>query len=283
MKNLKISLTMILTAIVLTISTGVYAYTGSVDTTYEITMPTSLTNGEGTVKTLLAGEMKYQFVEISQEKYATIKKYGAQVELIQTYQKGEFANWESSQANEDYKAIVSKYESTYNEKVSDLYQKYESFNSNGLSDARSLWIHELPSPTDNWQTATDKKISIDLTTFTGTKYYVGWFKVGDVLDAEAYIATGTKKQDDPKQDEPKQDEPKQDEPKKDEPKQDEPKKEEPKNNVKGNTTVSNKQDTTASTQGKTLPKTGVSSMTLGLIAIAGASAGISYRKYRKIK
>lgn len=279
MKNLKISLTVILTAIVLAISTGVYAYTGSVDTTYEITMPNSLTNGEGTVKTLLSGEMKYQFVEISQEKYATIKKYGDQVELIQAYQKGEFANWESSQANEEYKAMVNKYESTYNEKVSDVYQKYESFNSNGLSDARSLWIHELPDPTDNWQAATDKKISIDLTTFTGTKYYVGWLKVGDVLDAEAYIATGTKKNEDPKQEDPKNEDPKQEDPKNNNTVVNNT----INNNVKGNGTVSNKQDTTASTEGKILPKTGVSSIALGLIAIAGTSAGISYRKYRKIK
>ena len=51
--------------------------------------------------------------------------------------------------------------------------------------------------------------------------------------------------------------------------------------VTPNTTT--KTDTTASSSGKTLPKTGISSTVLGLIAVAGASAGVSYRKYRKIK
>ena len=49
MKNLKISLTAIVVAILLTISTGVYAYTGEgdVDPDYAISMPGTLSNGAG--------------------------------------------------------------------------------------------------------------------------------------------------------------------------------------------------------------------------------------------
>lgn len=276
MKNLKISLTTILTAILLTLSTGVYAYTGmNVDTKYEITMPGNLTNGTGTVSTSVAGDMKYQFVEINQAKYSILKKYEAQLELMQAYVKGEYASWEDSQANATYEALVSKYESAYNEKVSDLYTQYTNFDSNSISDVRSLWIHELTDYSEsNWQSSTDKKISIDLTTFTGTKYYIAWVKIGDTLDAEAYIVTGKGNNNNNNNN----------------------------NNNGGNNTSGNNStsdntikagnntstpnkttDTTASSEGKTIPKTGVSSTVLGLIAVAGTSAGISYRKYRKIK
>lgn len=272
MKNLKISLTAIVAAILLTISTGVYAYSGmNVDTKYEITMPGSLSNGTGAVSTSVAGDMKYQFVEINQAKYATLKKYEAQLELMQAYVKGEYASWEDSQANSEYEALVTKYESAYNEKVSELYTQYTNFDSNSISDVRSLWIHELTDYSESkWESSTDKKISIDLTTFTGTKYYIAWVKIGDTLDAEAYIVTGTGT------------------------KKDDGNKNEIKNETKNDNTVKNdngtttpntttKTDTTASSSGKILPKTGISSTVLGLIAVAGASAGVSYRKYRKIK
>ena len=56
-------------------------------------------------------------------------------------------------------------------------------------------------------------------------------------------------------------------------------------NVINSNTAYNTSNTSyrANTNNTTLPKTGVSSTVLGLIAVAGASAGISYKKYRKIK
>ncbi len=314
MKNLKISLTAIIFAIIVTIFTGVYAYTGlDVDTKYEISMPDSLTNGTGTVNAPVSEDMKYQFVEINKEKYDTLKKYEAQLELMQAYIKGEAASWEDSQANAEYEDLVSKYESTYNEKISDLYTQYTSIDSNSIATVRSLWIYELTDYNEsNWKNSTDSKITLDLTTFTGTKYYIAWVKIGDTLDAEAYVVTGTKKDDptptdptpddptptdptpddptptdptpdDPTPDDPKQEEPKQEEPKQEEPKQEEPKQEEPKQEEPKQESPKKEDPTDASNSGKVLPKTGVNSAILGLITIAGASAGISYRKYRKIK
>ena len=86
MKNLKISLTAIVVAILLTISTGVYAYTGvgDVDPDYAISMPGTLSNGAGNVSGV-SGAMEYQFVEITEAKYNEIKKLEAQFELIQVY------------------------------------------------------------------------------------------------------------------------------------------------------------------------------------------------------
>ncbi len=314
MKNLKISLTATIFAIIVTIFTGVYAYTGlDVDTQYEITMPNSLTNGTGTVNAPESGDMKYQFVEINQEKYDTLKKYEAQLELMQAYIKGESLGWEDSQANAEYEDIVSKYESTYNETISDLYTEYTSIDSNSIATVRSLWIYELTDYNEsNWKNSTDSKITLDLTTFKGTKYYIAWVKIDDTLDAEAYVVTGTKKddptqddptqddptqddptqddptqddptQDDPTQDDPTQDDPKQEDPKQEDPKQEDPKQEDPKQENPKTESPKKEDPTDASNSGKVLPKTGVSSAILGLITIAGTSAGISYRKYRKIK
>ena len=86
MKNLKISLTAIVAAIILAISTGVYAYTGigDVDPDNNISMPGTLSNGTGSVSGV-SGEMNYQFVEISEAKYNAVKKLEAQYELIEVY------------------------------------------------------------------------------------------------------------------------------------------------------------------------------------------------------
>ena len=259
MKNLKISLTTILTAILLTFSTGVYAYGSQVDTANAITMPSALNNGTGNVTTTVSGEMSYQFVEITSDKYAKIKKYEAIYNLIKAY-----INLDSN-----YDTLVAEYQRTYNETANAIKDEYGiQFNEEGLNAIKGLWITELTTYSESaWVNANGTTISLDLTTFKGTKYYIAWVKIGDTVDAEAYIVTGTKKD------------------------------EEPNNNTTTNNEVSDnkttnsnndlttnkKQDTTASSSGKTLPKTGVSSTVLGLIAVAGASAGISYKKYRKIK
>ena len=259
MKNLKISLTTILTAILLTFSTGVYAYGSQVDTANAITMPSALNNGTGNLTTTVSGEMSYQFVEITSDKYAKIKKYEAIYNLIKAY-----INLDSN-----YDTLVAEYQRTYNETANAIKDEYGiQFNEEGLNAIKGLWITELTTYSESaWVNANGTTISLDLTTFKGTKYYIAWVKIGDTVDAEAYIVTGTKKD------------------------------EEPNNNTTTNNEVSDnkttnsnndlttnkKQDTTASSSGKTLPKTGVSSTVLGLIAVAGASAGISYKKYRKIK
>ena len=69
MKNLKIFLTVILVAMVVAVSTNVYAITVN-NTGDSIIMPNAITNGEGTISfspNLVAGIMAYQFVKISSE------------------------------------------------------------------------------------------------------------------------------------------------------------------------------------------------------------------------
>lgn len=279
MKNLKITLATMLAMVVLPISTCVFAYNGTdVDTKYEINMPAVLSNGEGVVTSAKSGNFKYQFVETTAAKYSTLKKLAAQLDLMKAYQAGEFENWENAEANENYKAKVTNYESTYNEKVSSLYTQYGSFDSNSISDVRSLWIHELPNfVAGNWVSSSDKKVSLDLTTFTGTKYYVAWVQLGDMYDAEVYVVEGkgeTKQPEEQKSEEQKPEEQKPEEQKPEETKQ--------------NTTNTSKTNNTGSkttTTATKLPKTGATGdvVILGGIALSTLGGAVSYRKYRNIK
>ena len=131
MKNLKISLTAIVTAILLTISTGVYAYGSQVDTANAITMPSALNNGKGNIATSVSGDIKYQFVEINQTKYAAIKKYEAIYNLINAYIK----------QDNSYETLLANYQKAYNETANAIIDKYGiQFNEEGLNAIKGLWI-----------------------------------------------------------------------------------------------------------------------------------------------
>ena len=266
MKNLKISLTAIIFAIILTMSASVFAHGSQVDTMNSITMPGSLSNGSGNISTSLSGDMSYQFVETTADKYALLKKYETQYNLVNAY------------INKDanYDSLATSYEKTYNQTANGMINEYGiKFNEEGLAAIKGLWVAELPTyNSSNWTKASGKTISLDLSTFKGTKYYIGWVKIDTTYDAEAYKVTGTKK-DDPK---PDNNTPVDNTPVDNTPKNETPVKNTPTAN---NTTTTVKKDDT--TTGKTIPHTGASSIILGLITLAGGAAGVSYRKYSKIK
>lgn len=266
MKNLKISLTAIIFAIILTMSASVFAHGSQVDTMNAITMPGSLNDGKGNVTTSLSGEMSYQFVEISSSEYNTILKREAQYNLVKAYIDGA--------AN--YDELAEKYEKTYKQTANGIETEYGiQFNDAGLSAIKGEWTADLKTYNDsNWVKASGKTISLDLSTFKGTKYYIGWVKIDNTYDAEAYKVEGTKKD----EQKPENNTPVDNTPVDNTPVDNTPKNETPKTN---NTTTPVKKDNT--TIGKTIPHTGASSMILGLIALAGGAAGISYRKYSKIK
>lgn len=255
MKKLKVYLTAVVTMIVLAISSQVYAYGSQVDTGNNITMPGSLSNGQGNVSTSLSGSMSYQFVEISSGKYSTIKKYEAILNLISAYMSG----------SSNYDSLATSYESTYNQTANGIMSTYGiQFNEEGYNAIKGLWISELTTyDASAWVASNGSTINIDLTKFTGTKYFIAWVKVGDTYDAEVYTVTGTGSNSNG-------------------------------NNENGNSAADNTNVGTtkgsASTKGdgttatKTaLPKTGVSSYLLPLAAIPVLGAVISFIKYRKIK
>ena len=258
MKKFKISLSAIVLTTILLISTGVYAYGSQIDTKNVITMPDTLSNGTASITTTITGSVSYQFVEITSEKYATIKKYEAIYNLINAYIK----------QDSNYDSMATNYEKTYNQTANGIMTEYGiKFDEEGLNAIKGLWISELTTyDASAWIKAEGTTISLDLTTFEGIKYYIAWVQVGDTYDAEVYKVTGTKKEEqkDNIKEEQKQEI-----------------KEEVKNETVAKENTPKVDTTTVST--KTLPKTGISSSILGLLIIAILTTGVSYIKYRKIK
>lgn len=271
MKNLKISLTAIIAAIILTISTGVYAYTGIGNVEIQA-MPSSLSNGTATV----SNASKYQFVEITSEKYSTIKKLEAQYKLLKAYLAYTADNTNTT-LESAYSSECDSYYATYGNKnetrdatINNVLNSY-TMGSTMAEECKSKWVNELVEfNASNWSNVTDSKIQIDLSTFSGTKYYIAWVETSTSgkYYAEAYKVTGTKKDDDKKD-----------------------------NNTNNgtktdNTTPTSKNESTTNTP-KTittnkstdskLPYTGTSDIVVGLIAVATVISGIAYVRYRKIK
>lgn len=261
MKKVKICLTVIIAIIILAISSQVYAYGSQVDTANAITMPSNLSNGTGSVSSSISGAMSYQFVEISSSKYATIKKYEAIYTLIKAYMNGD----------SNYDTLATNYETTYNQTANGIMSEYGiQFNEEGYNAIRGLWITELTTyDASAWVDASGNTISIDLTTFEGTKYYIAWVKIGDTYDAEVYQVTGTGSNNNGNGSNTEN--------------------ENNNNSTNGtntsttNGTTSAKGDTTTAKQ-TTLPKTGINSyILLVLVAMFIVTGTVSYVKYRKIK
>ena len=283
MKSLKISLTAIVAAIILAISTGVYAYTGIGNVEIQA-MPSSLSNGTATV----SNATKYQFVEITSEKYNTIKKLEAQYKLLKAYLAYTADNTNTT-LESAYSSECDSYYATYGNKnetrdatINAVLNSY-TMGSTMAEECKSKWVNELVEfNASNWSNVTDSKIQIDLSTFKGTKYYIAWVETSTSgkYYAEVYKVTGTKNDDGKKDDDTKNDV-----------------KNDVKNTIKDNSIPTVKNDTSSNTSKENTPKTittskstasklphtGVSDIIVGLIATASTASGIAYLRYRKIK
>ena len=175
-------------------------------------------------------KLYYQWVEIDEDLYKQIKKLKDQLELIKY-----FNLYEMSKSDEDYNvyaAAYEKYRSVYGEDFTELTDIQADEN---ISIINSLLL-KYAQYGENWQESTDNKFRMDLSSFSGTKYYALWVKIEKndgkkIYDAEIFSLIGTKqeeKKDEEKKDEEKTDEEKKDEEKKDEEKKDEEKKDEEK-------------------------------------------------------
>ena len=280
MKNLKISLTAIVAAIILAISTGVYAYTGIGNVEIQA-MPSSLSNGTATV----SNATKYQFVEITSDKYTAIKKLEAQYKLLKAYEA--YANdTENESLSDAYSAECDSYYANYgdsskdrNAVITEVLNSY-TMGSTMVDECASVWIHELVDfNASNWTNVTDNKIQIDLSTFTGTKYYIAWVETSTSgkYYAEVYKVAGTKKDD---QNNNNTTNNTTNNTVKNDTKNTTPAKNETKTNGKTNTPTT---ITTSKSTASKLPHTGVNDVIVGLIATASTASGIAYLRYRKIK
>lgn len=313
MNYLKKALATILVVLVMTMSTTVLAYTGvgDVDPTLSIIMPEKLTEGIGNISGI-SGTINYQFIEITKEKYDKIKKIEAEYDLIAVYV--EYAeNPTDETLTNKYTEACSKYESTYNETVTTVYNRY-GIGPDILVLCRNAWIVELTEyNSSNWLTSNNSKITLDLTKFEGTRYYIAWIKSGDVYDAEVYKVTGTKTNEPennvPENNVPENNVPENNVPENNIPENKVPENKVPENNVPENKVPENKVpennvpenkvtenkvqenktpennqkvDNTAS-DSKVLPHTGASNTIIVLMVIAGVSAVVSYKRYLDIK
>ena len=270
MKNLKISLTAIIAAIILTISTGVYAYTGIGNVEIQA-MPGSLSNGTATV----SNASKYQFVEITSTKYTSLKKLEAQYKLLKAYLAYTADNTnttlESAYSSEcdSYYAEFGSNSETKEATINAVLNSY-TMGSTLSEECKSKWVSELDNfNASNWTNVTDNKIQIDLSTFKGTKYYIAWVETSTSgkYNAEVYKVTGTKKDDTKNNDNTN-------------------------NGTTDNTTPTVKNESTTNTPktisaskstSSKLPYTGANDVIVGLIAVATVISGIAYVRYRKIK
>ena len=131
MKKIKNLLTAVVSAIVLSVSSVTLAYGSQVDTNREISMPDSLTNGTASISTSLTGEVKYQFVEITSEKYELLKKCEAQYNLVRAY----------IDDDPNYDSIATAYENTYNQTANSILSEYQiQFDEIGYDTIKSTWI-----------------------------------------------------------------------------------------------------------------------------------------------
>lgn len=280
MKNLKISLTAIVAAIILAISTGVYAYTGIGNVEIQA-MPSSLSNGTATV----SNATKYQFVEITSDKYTAIKKLEAQYKLLKAYEAYSADNTNTNLENA-YSSECDSYYATYGDKndtrdatINAVLNSY-TMGSTLSEECKSKWVNELVDfNASSWTNVTDNKIQIDLSTFTGTKYYIAWVETSTSgkYYAEVYKVAGTKKDD---QNNNNTTNNTTNNTVKNDTKNTTPAKNETKTNGTTNTPTT---ITTSKSTASKLPHTGVNDVIVGLIATASTASGIAYLRYRKIK
>ena len=287
MKNLKISLTTLVFAIILTISTGVFAADRSaiLDDSV-IKMPGSLNNGKGTVSTttLSGATLSYQFVldGINADKVSKIERYEQEIAIAQAYNKLTNEQLDASDESDPnykaYKDLLNAYKAKYYAGVTDesamKLQDGTRINSSSAFTETKIDNWESAIETlygtrgDNWTNSADgKTVELDLSTFSGTKYVVLWARYtkngANQYRPQWYKVTGTKTES----------------------------KNETKNETKPSTTKNNNSTPKSISTGKAdgsstaskLPHTGVSDVVLGALATISTVAGVSYVRYRKIK
>lgn len=198
MKKFKIVSTIVLMLILILGVAKVNAYSGVVDVDDDITLPSKLTNGAGTItlsRNIQNADVSFQFVEMDSNTYKKIIKLKEEL-LVAQY----FNIYEADQTEENYDVYVSAYK-YYQEKYNETVDNYTTEH---IDEVESIIIGLLPDYTSQWQSSTNNQIKIDLSTFSGTKYFTAWTKVvsngNTIYEAEVYELTGTKQEDNNKSD-----------------------------------------------------------------------------------
>lgn len=191
MKTIKKTLIAIMILVIVFVITNANAYTGGVvDAGDEIEISTVLNNGNATVNTstsLSNSTMYYQFVEMDNTKYNQIRKLKDELNVATYYRTNE--NNQTAQNYDNYISALNYYQTKYGETLT-------RFSYERIEELKALIIGNLPDYTNDWILTSNNTISIDLSSFSGTKYFTAWVKVQNgnrtVYDAQIYDVTGTK-------------------------------------------------------------------------------------------
>lgn len=275
MKSLKISLTTIVFAVILTISTGVFATTTATLDDSIIAMPGALNDGKGTVSSSI-GTVSYQFVldGISNDSIALINRYEEEIALIKAYNnyEAEVASLAvdpadtSAPSYQTFKSLEDAYKSKYTE-LSDGtdFGSTSAYEANKVDVLESKIIALYGDFDDSkWVSAVNSSAELDLSTFKGTKNAVLWVRTSsgsaNQYRPQWYKVTGTQTDAEPQQE------------------QEQP---------KDNTVKEAKKIQTAKKDGSStstsIPHAGVSDVVVGAMAAVASIGGVSYIRYRKIK
>lgn len=282
MKKFKIVSTIVLMLILILGVSKVNAYSGVVDVDDDITLPSKLTNGAGTItlsRNIQNADVSFQFVEMDSNTYKKIIKLKEEL-LVAQY----FNIYEADQTEENYDVYVSAYK-YYQEKYNETVDNYTTEH---IDEVESIIIGLLPDYTSQWQNSTNNQIKIDLSTFSGTKYFTAWTKVvsngNTIYEAEVYELTGTKQEDNKSDDDNKKDDNKDDNNNSNNNGNDDSNKDN--NNSNNNGKDDGKKDDTTikdtTTSNTKIPQTGESNFIILIaLSIAVVMAVISYRKMKK--
>lgn len=297
MKNLKINLTLTLIVALLLSMTG-SAFASDRSAIFDdsvIKMPSSLTEGKGTVSTstLSGATLSYQFVldGITASEISKIQRFEEEIAIAKaynTYTENMIDSTDSTDKNlQNYQKLWNAYKAKYYSADTDDNAILSAdgvtrlASSSGLTTERiDEWESAIETlygdRGENWTQSSDgKTVELDLSTFDGTRYVVLWARYtkngANQYRPQWYSVTGTKVDE-----------------------------EETENNT--NTTTDTDNNTTSvknetsnvnttkistgksdgSTTDSSIPYTGAKSV-ISLIITVGSIAVISYVKYRKIK
>ena len=191
MKIIKNVLIAIMILVIVLVITNANAYTGGVvDAGDEIEISAVLNNGNAIVTTstsLSNSTMYYQFVEMDSTKYNQIRKLKDELNVAVYYRINE--NNPTEQNYDNYISALNYYQTKYGETLT-------NFRDSHIDELKDQIIGNLPNYTNDWILTSNNTISLDLSSFSGTKYYTAWVKVQNgtrtVYDAQIYDVTGTK-------------------------------------------------------------------------------------------
>ena len=191
MKIIKKVLISIIILIIVFVITNANAYTGGVvDAGDEIEIPSILNNGNVTVNTatsLANSSIYYQFVEMDSNQYAKIRKLKDELNVARYY-----ITYDENKTEQNY----NNYQSARQYYLNKYGENLTNFSDARIDELDAKIIGNLPDYTNNWILTSNNIISLDLSSFSGTKYFTAWVKVQNgirtVYDAQIYEEIGTK-------------------------------------------------------------------------------------------